>query len=64
MTEISAIKVVAPNVLERVVDLAIQMHGAAGLSHDTPLAAFYARWKGIYGERAWALLESRVGRLV
>ena len=28
-----------------------------------PLAAFYARWKGIYGERAWALLEKRVGRL-
>ncbi len=28
-----------------------------------PLAAFYARWKGIYGARAWALLESRVGRL-
>jgi len=29
-----------------------------------PLAAFYARWKGIYGERAWALLEARVGKLV
>jgi tripartite ATP-independent transporter DctP family solute receptor len=28
------------------------------------LGAFYARWKGIYGDRAWALLESRVGRLV
>ncbi len=28
-----------------------------------PLAAFYARWKGIYGERAWALLEARVGKL-
>ncbi|MBV8030736.1 MAG: DctP family TRAP transporter solute-binding subunit [Betaproteobacteria bacterium] len=28
------------------------------------LGAFYARWKKIYGERAWALLEARVGRLV
>ena len=47
MTEISAIKIVAPNVLERVVDLAIQMHGAAGLSHDTPLAAFYAQARAL-----------------
>ena len=28
-----------------------------------PLAAFYERWKGIYGERAWTLLEARVGKL-
>ena len=28
-----------------------------------PLAAFYARWKGIYGEPAWSLLEARVGKL-
>jgi TRAP-type transport system periplasmic protein len=28
------------------------------------LGAFYTRWKGIYGEKAWALLEARVGRLV
>src|SRR5262245_32746606 len=37
MAEISAVKVVAPNVLENVVDAAIQMHGGAGLSRDTPL---------------------------
>lgn len=42
LTEISAIKVVVPNVLQQVIDEAIQMHGAAGLSHDTPLAAMYA----------------------
>ncbi|MGH7269686.1 MAG: acyl-CoA dehydrogenase family protein [Polyangiaceae bacterium] len=42
MTEISAIKVVAPNVLQRVVDDAIQIHGGAGVSHDTPLSAFFA----------------------
>jgi tripartite ATP-independent transporter DctP family solute receptor len=28
------------------------------------LGAFYARWKGIYGDKAWTLLEARVGRLV
>jgi tripartite ATP-independent transporter DctP family solute receptor len=29
-----------------------------------PLAAFYARWKREYGDKAWSLLEDRVGRLV
>jgi tripartite ATP-independent transporter DctP family solute receptor len=29
-----------------------------------PLGAFYKRWKGIYGDKAWALLEARVGKLV
>ena len=42
MTEISAIKVVAPNVLQRVVDEAIQMHGGAGVSHDFPLTALFS----------------------
>jgi alkylation response protein AidB-like acyl-CoA dehydrogenase len=41
-TEISAIKVVAPNVLQNVVDDAIQMHGGAGVSFDTPLTSFFA----------------------
>ncbi|KAB7613374.1 acyl-CoA dehydrogenase [Amylibacter sp. SFDW26] len=41
MTEISAIKVVAPNVLQSVVDRAMQIHGGAGLSHDTPLSDLY-----------------------
>ena len=41
-TEISAIKVVAPNVALRVVDRAIQAHGGAGVSDDFPLAAMYA----------------------
>lgn len=30
----------------------------------TPLAAFYARWKDIYGAKAWALLEAQVGPLL
>jgi alkylation response protein AidB-like acyl-CoA dehydrogenase len=43
MIEISAIKVVAPNVLQRVVDDAIQIHGGAGVSSDTPLARLFAQ---------------------
>jgi len=39
--EISAIKVVVPNVVQRIVDRAIQTFGAAGVSEDTPLARFY-----------------------
>jgi acyl-CoA dehydrogenase len=42
LTEISAIKVVAPNVLQQVCDAAIQLHGAAGLSYDFPLTAMFA----------------------
>lgn len=42
MTEISAIKVVAPNVLQRVVDDAIQLFGGAGMSHDVPLTSFFS----------------------
>jgi acyl-CoA dehydrogenase len=41
-TEISAIKVVAPNVALQVVDRAIQAHGGGGVSDDFPLAALYA----------------------
>ena len=40
--EISAIKVVAPTMALRVVDRAIQAHGGAGVSQDTPLAAMWA----------------------
>jgi alkylation response protein AidB-like acyl-CoA dehydrogenase len=41
MTEISAIKVVAPNVLQRVVDDAVQMYGGAGVSNDVPLTSLF-----------------------
>ncbi|HLZ20665.1 MAG TPA: acyl-CoA dehydrogenase family protein [Ktedonobacterales bacterium] len=40
--EIAMIKIVAPTVLTRVADRAIQAFGAAGLSDDFPLAHFYA----------------------
>lgn len=47
MTEISAIKVAAPNVLQRVVDDAMQIHGGAGMSDDTPLAGFFAQARSL-----------------
>ena len=40
--EIAMIKVVAPNVALRVIDRAIQVHGGAGVSDDTFLAAAWA----------------------
>jgi acyl-CoA dehydrogenase len=40
--EVSAIKVVAPNVALRVVDRAIQAHGGGGVSDDFPLASMWA----------------------
>ncbi|HEX7045710.1 MAG TPA: acyl-CoA dehydrogenase family protein [Burkholderiales bacterium] len=47
MTEISAIKVAAPNALQKVVDFAIQIHGGAGVSYDTPLTAIYAQARSL-----------------
>ena len=41
--EISAIKVVAPNVALRVIDRAIQAHGGGGVSQDFPLAELWAQ---------------------
>jgi acyl-CoA dehydrogenase len=40
--EISAIKVVVPTVACNVIDRAIQAHGGAGVSQDTPLAELYS----------------------
>jgi acyl-CoA dehydrogenase len=40
-TEISALKVYVPAAFHRVVDRAIQVWGAAGVSNDLPLAAMY-----------------------
>ena len=41
-TEISAIKIAAPNVALRVLDRAIQVHGGGGVSQDFGLASAYA----------------------
>jgi acyl-CoA dehydrogenase len=41
-TDVSAIKVVAARLQTRIVDRAIQVFGAAGLTPDTPLAYLYS----------------------
>ncbi|MGH9136052.1 MAG: acyl-CoA dehydrogenase family protein [Acidimicrobiales bacterium] len=41
-TEIAGIKVAVPRLALRIIDHAIQAHGAAGVSQDTPLARMYA----------------------
>ena len=43
--EISAIKVAAPDMALRVIDRAIQAHGAMGVSEDVPLASMYAHMR-------------------
>ena len=40
--EIAAIKVAVPQMAERIIDHAIQSHGGAGVSQDTPLASMHA----------------------
>jgi alkylation response protein AidB-like acyl-CoA dehydrogenase len=42
MVDISAIKVVVPNMLQEVVDMSLQMHGGAGMCEDFPIAKFAA----------------------
>jgi acyl-CoA dehydrogenase len=44
-TEIAAIKVAAPNIALKIIDRAIQVHGGAGVSGDTPLAFMYAHMR-------------------
>jgi acyl-CoA dehydrogenase len=41
-TEIQAIKIITPATVEWILDKAIQLHGAAGLSQDFPLAGAFA----------------------
>ncbi|MGZ0711571.1 acyl-CoA dehydrogenase family protein (plasmid) [Coraliomargarita sp. W4R53] len=42
MTEIQAIKIAVPRAMQTIIDRAIQVHGGAGVSADTPLAELYA----------------------
>ncbi|WP_030272172.1 acyl-CoA dehydrogenase family protein [Streptomyces sp. NRRL B-24484] len=41
-TEIQAIKIIVPQAVEWILDKAVQTHGAAGVSQDTPLAQLWA----------------------
>jgi acyl-CoA dehydrogenase len=47
-TEIAAIKVAAPRAASYVLDRAIQTHGAAGVSSDTPLAEAWAHLRTLH----------------
>jgi acyl-CoA dehydrogenase len=47
-TEISGIKVAVPNVALKVIDRAIQVHGAAGVGPDTPLPLMYAHLRSLH----------------
>ena len=41
MSEISQIKVIAPNMAQQIIDAAMQMHGGGGLSGDFPLTGLF-----------------------
>jgi len=47
-TEIAAIKVAAPRAASYVLDRAIQLHGGAGVSGDTPLAYAWAQLRTLH----------------
>ncbi len=46
-TEIQAIKIVVPEAAQWIIDRAVQTHGAAGLSQDTPRASLRARARAL-----------------
>ena len=46
-SELAQLKVAAANTGQRVLDRAIQVHGAAGLSQDLPLAQVYAGMRAL-----------------
>ena len=47
MSEVSEIKVAVPQMACDVIDMAIQLHGGAGMSEDVPLAAAYANARSL-----------------
>jgi acyl-CoA dehydrogenase len=47
LSEISQIKVAAPNVAQQVIDFAIQIHGGAGLSSDFPLSGAWTAARAV-----------------
>lgn len=47
MSEISQIKVVAPNMAQAIADAAMQIHGGGGLSDDYPLSAIFMAARAI-----------------
>ena len=62
--EIAMIKVVAPNMACRVIDWAIQAHGAAGVSDDFVLAAYYAHARKLrFADGPDEVHRNQIGRL-
>jgi acyl-CoA dehydrogenase len=47
LSEVSQIKVAAPNVAQQVIEFAIQIHGGAGLSSDFPLAGAWTAARAV-----------------
>ncbi|CDS08087.1 hypothetical protein LRAMOSA02036 [Lichtheimia ramosa] len=64
MKMISMAKIVAPSMLLRVIDRAMQAYGAAGLSQDTPLAFFYAQARTLrYADGPDEVHKNQLGRI-
>jgi acyl-CoA dehydrogenase len=62
--EIAMIKVAAPNMACRVIDWAIQAHGAAGLSEDFILANYYAHARKLrFADGPDEVHRNQIGRL-
>jgi acyl-CoA dehydrogenase len=47
LSEVSQIKVVVPNMAQQVIDMAMQLHGGAGLSSDFPLAGMWTNARAL-----------------
>jgi acyl-CoA dehydrogenase len=47
LSEVSQIKVVVPNMAQKVIDMAMQLHGGGGLSSDFPLAAMWTNARAL-----------------
>ena len=47
LSEVSQIKVIVPNVVQQIVDMAIQLHGGGGLSADFPLAGMWTNARAL-----------------
>ena len=58
------IKVAAPNMACQVIDWAMQVHGGAGVSEDTPLAAMYASARTIrFADGPDEVHRNQIGKL-
>ena len=47
LSEVSQIKVAVPRMAQQVIDMAIQLHGGGGMSHDFPLAMAYVNARSL-----------------